>query len=180
MDVKTLCLGVLSMGDASGYEIKKVFEEAFSHFYVAGFGSIYPALAELTREGHVTCSGVEQEKRPAKKVYHLTESGRSAFRAALAETYPSHKVRSDFMVLLVFAHLLTPAQLARVLEQRLADIDTTLSHIDACTGREECLNGDGAGFAAGFARALLEAGREYIVQHREGLLRGLENKDTEA
>ncbi len=79
MDVKTLCLGVLSMGDASGYEIKKVFENAFSHFYVAGFGSIYPALAELTREGLVVCSDIEQEKRPAKKVYQLTEKGLSTF-----------------------------------------------------------------------------------------------------
>jgi DNA-binding PadR family transcriptional regulator len=180
MDVKTLCLGVLSMGDASGYEIKKVFEDAFSHFYVAGFGSIYPALAELTREGYVTCSDVEQAKRPAKKVYHLTGSGEAAFRVALAETYPSHRVRSDFMVLLVFADLLTPAQLAGVLQQRLADIDETLSHIRDCTGREDCVSSSGAAFAAGIARAMLEAGREYIVNNREGLLQGLENKDTES
>ncbi len=180
MDVKTLCLGVLSMGDASGYEIKKVFEEAFSHFYVAGFGSIYPALAELTREGHVTCSDIEQEKRPAKKVYRLTEAGLAAFRTALAETYPSHKVRSDFMVLLVFAHLLTPAQMARILEQRLADIDANLSHIDACLERGDSDHPDGAEFAAGFARAVLQAGKDYIVEHRDGLLHVLENEDKES
>src|SRR3546814_8991519 len=34
MDAKTLCLGVLSRGAASGYEIKKAFEEGpFSHFH---------------------------------------------------------------------------------------------------------------------------------------------------
>ena len=180
MDVKTLCLGVLSMGDASGYEIKKVFEQAFSHFYVAGFGSIYPALAELTREGHVTCSDIEQDKRPAKKVYHLTESGLEAFRAALADTYPSHRVRSDFMVLLVFAHLLSPAQLSTVLEQRLADIEANLSHIDACSERCGNVQSEGADFAAGFARTVLEAGREYIEQHRNGFLQALENKDKES
>jgi len=39
MDVKTLCLGVLNRGEASGYEIKKQCEEGpFSHFYAAGFG----------------------------------------------------------------------------------------------------------------------------------------------
>jgi len=48
MDVKTLCLGVLSRGTASGYEIKKQCEEGpFAHFYAAGFGSIYPALNAL-------------------------------------------------------------------------------------------------------------------------------------
>ena len=39
MNVKTLCLGVLSERDLSGYEIKKSFEESFRHFFLAGFGS---------------------------------------------------------------------------------------------------------------------------------------------
>ena len=51
MDVKTLCLGVLSRGAASGYEIKKQCEEGpFAHFYAAGFGSIYPALNSLLND----------------------------------------------------------------------------------------------------------------------------------
>lgn len=170
MDVKTLCLGVLSKGDASGYEIRKVFEDAFSHFYVAGFGSIYPALADLTREGYVTCENIEQEKRPAKKVYHLTESGKEAFHDALAATHPSHKLRSDFLVILVFAHMLTPEQISSVFQQRLTDIEATLAHIDSCL---ECSDGthlEGVQFAAGFARAALVAGKEYIEQHKERFL----------
>ena len=40
MDVKTLCLGVLTLGDASGYEIRKQFEEGpFAHFFGASYGS---------------------------------------------------------------------------------------------------------------------------------------------
>ncbi len=178
MDVKTLCLGVLSMGDATGYEIRKVFEEAFSHFYVAGFGSIYPALSELTREGYATCQNIEQEKRPAKKVYRLTEAGMEAFRAALAETYPSHRIRSDFMVLMAYAHLLTPAKVEEALQQRLEDIESNLAHIDTCLGCGDNEHPEGPQFAAGYARAVLQAGRDYIEQHREGLLRTLEqNKE---
>ncbi len=179
MDVKTLCLGVLSMGDASGYEIRKVFDEAFSHFYVAGFGSIYPALAELTREGYATCKNIEQEKRPAKNVYHMTDAGMAAFRAALADTYPSHKVRSDFMVLLVFAHLLTPAQVRLALQQRLSDIEANLAHIDSGLGCGDSCHTEGAKFAAGFAHAVLLAGKEYIEQYKDGFLSTLENKEKE-
>ena len=40
MNVRTLCLGVLSLGEATGYEIKKLLESRFSHFYDASFGSI--------------------------------------------------------------------------------------------------------------------------------------------
>lgn len=176
MDVKTLCLGVLSMGDATGYEIRKVFEETFSHFYVAGFGSIYPALAELTREGYATCENIEQEKRPAKKVYHLTDAGMAAFRSALAETYPSHRVRSDFMVLLAYAHLLTPAKVREALQQRLDDINANLMHIDTCLDCGDRAHPEGAQFAAGYARAVLLAGRDYIERHGDGLLRALENQ----
>ena len=172
MDVKTLCLGVLSMGEASGYEIRKVFEEAFSHFYVAGFGSIYPALAALAEEGHVSCSDVEQARRPAKKVYRITPSGQACFRQALASAYPHHRIRSDFMVLTVFAHLQTPERVSEVLEQRVAEIDQQLARIDK-ERAAPMANSPGVEFTAGYARCVLEAGREYIRRHRHELLQAL-------
>src|SRR3546814_3831085 len=77
MDAKTLCLGVLSRGAASGYEIKKAFEEGpFSHFHQASFGSIYPALNALSADGLVAVRAQAQQKRPAKKIYSLTPKGR--------------------------------------------------------------------------------------------------------
>ncbi len=178
MDVKTLCLGILTLGEASGYEIKQVFEDAFSHFYIAGFGSIYPALAELTRAGHVTVSNIEQEKRPAKKVYRLTDSGRETFDAALADTYPQHRIRSDFLALMVFAHRLSPEQLSRVFDTRLADIERQIGEIEACVNAEDCACGmpPGVAFTAGYGTAVLKAGREYIRQHREQLAQALQEQ----
>jgi PadR family transcriptional regulator AphA len=55
MDVRTICLGILTRGDATGYEIKKLFEDdGYQHFVEASFGSIYPALNRLTEEGLVS------------------------------------------------------------------------------------------------------------------------------
>ncbi len=48
MSVKDLYLGVLTFGNASGYDLKKFFLQSFGHFYAAGYGPIHPALAELT------------------------------------------------------------------------------------------------------------------------------------
>ena len=84
------------------------------------------------------------------------------------------------MVLLFFSHLLLPSQLDRVLAQRLGDIDATLTHIDTCLERDECSAHEGAVFATGFARAMLTAGRDYIEQHREGLLRASEKKEMQS
>src|SRR5262249_55228527 len=77
MDARVLCLGALHFGDASGYEIKKLFEEGdFSFFYETSFGSIYPALSRLVEDGLALVSEQAQDKRPDKKVYSITEKGR--------------------------------------------------------------------------------------------------------
>lgn len=170
MDTKTLCLGILSRGEASGYEIKKHFEQAFSHYFIAGFGSIYPALADLTRRGLIVCSDVVQEKRPAKKVYRLTPEGREQLQRELAETYPRHKVRSEFMVLLTFAHLLPLERLEEVIQIRSDDIRKTLLHIDNCL--QECVPMTaGERHTIGFAQAVLGAGLDYLERNGEAMVR---------
>ncbi len=103
MDVRTLCLGALTLGDATGYEIRKMFEDGvFSHFLEASYGSIYPALTRLTEEGLVTCHSEQQEKRPDKKIYSVTAKGRTAFTEALLEPLAEDKFRSEFLFVMLF------------------------------------------------------------------------------
>ena len=61
MDVKTVCLGILTEGPASGYDLKKEFESTFGHFFAAGYGSIYPALSSLAEQGLVSCEEIAQD-----------------------------------------------------------------------------------------------------------------------
>lgn len=173
MDVKTICLGVLTLGDKTGYEIKKHFEHGFSHFFVAGFGSIYPALGELSRDGLVTCTDITQRKRPDKKVYSLTARGRERLMDVLLTTPPRHKVRSEFAVLLYFAHLLPPERLAEVLDQRTSDIENMLATIDVF--EQQTHPSPSGEMVAGLGRAALCAQLEYIQSRRDWLLAELEN-----
>lgn len=172
MDVKTLCLGVLTEGDKTGYEIKQCFEASFSHFFVAGYGSIYPALAALTRQGLVTCTSVEQDKRPDKKVYRLTASGRVALVEELMTTPPRHKVRSEFLVLMYFAHLLPPARVAEIVDQMITYWEPLLAEIGACVGSDAADQGatPGMRFAAGFGQAVVGAALRYVREHKPALL----------
>ncbi len=122
MDAKTLCLGVLTLGDRSGYEIKKYLEDGpISHFHETSFGSIYPALGKLSREGLVTWRAVPQEGRPDKKVYSVTEDGVAAFRAALREQPGGDKHKSDTMTFLFFSELMDAARRREVFEAHLGD-----------------------------------------------------------
>ena len=184
MDVKTLCLGVLTERDMTGYEIKQHFEEAFSHFFGAGYGSIYPALADLTRERLVTCTSVEQDKRPDKKVYSLTAAGRRVLVKELMETPPRHKVRSEFLVLMYFAHLLPPERIAAIFDERMAEWEAQLAAIGACIEVMAEAEGGrvrpGVTFAAGYGRAVIAAARDYVALHKSDLVRAVADAEAPA
>ena len=163
MDTKTLCLAALSMGDASGYEIKKMFEDGpFSHFYDAGYGSIYPALNGLLGAGFVTCEETPQEGRPAKKVYSLTPAGKNALCEALHTRPARDRVRSDSLVMLYFAHLLTGAHRDEVLEEYLEHHKAALEML-----KEMDLGEADAGrrFVHGLGIAVYGAVVEYLETH---------------
>jgi DNA-binding PadR family transcriptional regulator len=170
MDVKTLCLGVLTEGDQTGYEIKQHFEEAFSHFFVAGYGSIYPALAELTKRGLVDCTSVLQEKRPDKKVYSITPKGRTALVDELMTTPPRHKVRSEFLVLMYFAHLLPPAKIAEIAENMIGQWTDILTSIEGCMNEDFESLPPGVRFAAGYGKAIIGASRRYVIENQAELI----------
>jgi len=171
VDVKDLCLGALTYGEATGYDIKKFFESSFSHCFLAGYGSIYPALAELTAEKLVTARTAPGQGGPSRKVYRLTEAGRKAFLASLRETVPQHKVKSEFLVLMHFAEHLPPARLNAILDERLEDIERHLKLIKTFESRTAAPQAAGARFVCGFGKAVMTAASEYIHAHRSGLLK---------
>ncbi len=170
MNVKTLCLGVLSAADCTGYEIKKVFEDSFRHFFRASYGSIYPALAELERAGLVAGRAVEQDRRPDKRVYRITADGRDALRRALAAEEPRHVVRSEFLVLMYFAHLLPADRLAQVVDRMTAQFEhVRWSDLESLERGQDELT-PGQRFALGYGRTVLTAALDYLHRHRAGFL----------
>ncbi len=164
MDVKTLCLGLLTFGAASGYDLKKRFEQSFRHFYSAGYGSIYPALAYLADTGLVTCEEIVQDGRPDRKLYRLTDAGRAEFMKALSNTCPGHKMRSEFMAMMFFAHLLSPEQLQDLLGHRTGELNGMLEEL--ATGPVEEDEPPGVAFVRGFTETLARAALEYIDEYR--------------
>ena len=178
MDVRTLCLATLTHGAMSGYQIKKHFEDTFSHFFGAGYGSIYPALSDLAAEGLVRGEDVAQDGKPDKRVFHITPEGDARLRGSLAEEAPRHKVRSEFLVLIYFAHLLDGARLAAVLDEREHDIECQLAQIDEV---EKCCSGPpGLGLVAGFGRATLETQLDFRRRHRDRFLSAAADADADA
>jgi DNA-binding PadR family transcriptional regulator len=166
MDVKAMCLGLLTFGEASGYDLKKHFEATIDHFFATGFGSIYPALAALAEDGLVTCSSVPQAGRPDRKVYRITPAGEAALRRELATCNPQHKTRSEFLALLYFAHLVPPERLTAVLDERIERMQQGLARMADSHCPEEHHWPASVRFVQGFGMALLEAAVNYMKDNR--------------
>lgn len=169
MDVKTVCLGMLTDGPASGYDMKKCFESSFGHFFPAGYGSIYPALATLARNGLVEFEEVPQEGKPDRKVYSITEKGRAALLEDLSDLKPSHKIRSEFLATLWFAHLMTDAQVDELIDNKLAEIEAFIKQVDEFSGCGCEPTPSGARFVAGFGRHMATEFRKYLEDNRHML-----------
>jgi len=166
MDVKTICLGILSFGDATGYEIKKKLEGPFNHFYDASFGSIYPALGKLTDGGLVLRTEHTQDKRPDKKVYRITPKGRLALTDELAKPTGPDRIRSNFLATLLFADALEPRQIDDLIASRIDAHRETLNELN----NEPHDTSTGDGFVSGFGAAVHEAALNYLEQHRHEIV----------
>lgn len=120
MDVRTLCLGILALGEATGYEIRRmVVEGSFSFFSEASYGSIYPALTRLNEEGLVTCVAMPQNKRPDKKIYSLTDQGRDELTQSLKRDPGPDKNRSEFLASILFAEAVSPDRVDDLIADRI-------------------------------------------------------------
>lgn len=170
MDIKTLCLGILSLGDATGYEIKKmVAEGSFSFFSEASYGSIYPALNKLMEEGFVSCRELPQDKRPDKKIYSLTDKGRNELTKSLRKDPNPDKNRSEFLAALLFAESVAPERVHELIEDRIVE------HEEKIAALENILGGDmtaASRFVVEYGIATQKAALKFLRDHRDQLTGG--------
>jgi len=78
-------LGFLNQQDLTGYDLKKIIDSSTQFFWHAELSQIYPTLKRLESRGLITSHRVPQEGKPEKKVYSITEAGRSTLEAWLRE-----------------------------------------------------------------------------------------------
>jgi PadR family transcriptional regulator AphA len=131
MNVRTICLAILYDGEATGYEIRKLSVEGeYSYFIDASYGSIYPALARLEQEQLVTSRVEQQDGKPAKKIYSITELGRREFINSLFENLGEDEFRSEFLLFARFASELPQSLVQQRLTERLASFDEAIAELD--------------------------------------------------
>lgn len=168
MNVRSLCLAMLSMGEASGYEIKtQSVEGDWSHFVDASFGSIYSALKALEEEGLVTSRQEGDPGRPPRKVYAITPAGEEELTAAFSELPGEDKFKSSFLMHVIFADRLGERHLTTILDRRIAEYERRLANIHRMM---ETFDAPGPQWAGGLGLACMTAELDYMRSKRDDLI----------
>lgn len=175
MNVRSLCLAILNMSDATGYEIRKLSTEAeYSFFVDASFGSIYPALNKLETDDMVTCSLEEQIGKPARKVYSITDLGRNEFREALKNSPQKDLFKSEFLLLAMNASFVDRETMQSAIDERFDYLHEKLALIS--NAGSDCEH-DGTRWIARYGTFVHEASLKFLEDNQHELLEMTEPKE---
>lgn len=117
MWIDILLLAELARGPRHGYELRREVEAATGHSL--SNNSLYPRLRQFVDGGAVLRSSEEQEAKPPRHVYSITDVGREVLHDMLAELPDDGADQSrEFHARLVNFAWLSPAEQLRVLEIR--------------------------------------------------------------
>ena len=124
-------LALLANGPAHGYELKQALEQRFgSVLPPLNAGQIYTTLSRLQRDGLVEDDAVEQDGRPNKRVYRLTDDGRRELDGWVRASEPSNRLKDDFFIKLVLAQAASIADPLELIDRQRAAYLQALRELD--------------------------------------------------
>jgi len=177
MNVRTVCLSILYNGESTGYEIRKLTVEGeYSYFVDASFGAIYPALQKLEDDGFVVSRLEQQDGKPSKKVYAITEAGRRAFINSLFDALAPDEFRSQFLLFARFAADLPRSLVEQRINERIAALDEEIGMMDRVADNH---TRPADRWIIEYGRTCMIVARDHIEAHR-GELIALARPDTAA
>lgn len=151
-DLQLLLLALLAERSSHGYELIKAVEERSKGYYAPSPGMVYPALTYLEEIGHASV-----EAQGAKKLYSLTEAGRTHLA--------SHRAEADALL----------EQLAYI-GQRMDDVRQAMS---GTTGQDEAAPDAAAGRTRGRGRGCRDETPTEIRAARDRLRAALAGTSVE-
>lgn len=116
MDLRATILGFLSWKPLSGYDLKKMLSTSDIFYWSGNNNQVYKNLLELQQKGLVSYQVQQQESLPAKKIYSITEQGRTELQNSLRVTPELPELRKNFLIQLAWCEPLSDKQVIGLLE----------------------------------------------------------------
>ena len=101
-NLKYAILGLLNQKELTGYDLMKQFESTLCEFWSAKHSQIYPELKKLTDEGSIAYKTEPSENGSEKKLYHITDAGRTDFMDWLSSETKTQPTPKDISRLKIF------------------------------------------------------------------------------
>ena len=124
-----MILGLLADGPRTGYDIKSDVEGAAAHFWKESFGSIYPVLEQLRREGLVTVRQEDTGGRRRRR-FALTPAGRTTLRRWLGEPVGPDVLRLELLLKLHVGGGAPPGLMIEHLERYVGEQEAFAAQLD--------------------------------------------------
>ena len=119
MPLEHAILAFIEFQPLSGYDLKKYFDVSVAHFWSATQSHIYKSLGGLEKRAWAEALIIQQNGKPNRKEYHITEAGRAELRRWLITPLPLEQVRDATMVQIFFSHLCTEEEIVALFDARI-------------------------------------------------------------
>ncbi|RLC67787.1 MAG: hypothetical protein DRI48_01365 [Chloroflexi bacterium] len=171
MNFRYFVLGLLAQQPMSGYDIKRFLESLDWLIGSPSFGSVYPALHALLEEKLVTVNAVQNEDKPPRKVYSITEAGRRALEEWIVQSMEPGGSLKDFLMRLMLASNLSPTGLIGYLRQRRSQVADHCADLERVAGAQDEAIGLGQRLAFDYGLAAATAELDWLDRTLESLTR---------
>src|ERR1700761_6406176 len=98
MSLRDAVLAALLEGESSGYDLAKDFDASVANFWMATPQQLYRELERLADQGLIEARIVEQERRPNKRMFSLTEAGYDAIREFTRRPPKASAIRDELLI----------------------------------------------------------------------------------
>ncbi len=154
-------LGFLELEPAHGYELHRRLQFHLGQVWHISQSQCYNILKRLEAQGDIIGELHEQHRLPDRRIFHITEQGRSRFEAWLAAPTGCsvRAIRVEFITRLYFARLRGPAETERLIQSQVETICRGLERLQSARqslAPEQTFNRLGVEFRLQQLRAALD------------------------
>src|ERR1700742_1967248 len=95
MSLGDAVLAALLEGESSGYDLAKSFDASVANFWMATPQQLYRELDRLAEQGLIRARVVQQERRPNKRMYSLTQAAHEAIQQFTSQAPKPAVIRDE-------------------------------------------------------------------------------------
>ncbi len=122
MSLKHAILSLLLESEQTGYDLNKSFQGSIAYYWSASHQQIYKTLADMLEGNWVKVRLSEQNDKPDKKIYTITDYGKEELEQWALQSLKPTPSKDAFLIKLLLVPLVGAEPIIKQMEQRLDEV----------------------------------------------------------